>query len=212
MPYSFQSKACLENRTGSLLAAVYPGFASTCLALLILFSATAQATPPPQTVEEGFGVPTAVVEEVASEIDVKAAADAELTTAQKIKALLAETPDESDYQTTERCISRRQVKRYEVLDSSLMLVHGRRGKVWVNQFPRKCIGLRRNMTLVQEVRGSQVCANDSFYARQEWERLDGIGLRGTNLGSVHCVFAPFEIVSVEQAKIIKQAAKNGAFR
>lgn len=206
MPFSVQPKACLKQLASTLRAAFYPGFASA--SVLVLLSATAQATPPPETVEEAFGVPTAVAEEVV----VEAAADAELTTAQKISALLAEDAGETDYQTTERCISRRQVRHYEVLGSNLMLVHGRRGKVWINQFPRKCPGLRRDMTLVQEVRGSQVCANDTFYARQQWERLDGIGLRGANLGSVHCAFAPFELVSVEQAKMIKEAAKKGAFR
>lgn len=208
MPYSVQPKACLKQFASTLRAAFYPGFASALVMVLTLLSATAQATPPPETVEEAFGVPTAVAEEV----EVEAAADAELTTAQKISALLAEDTGDTDYQTTERCISRRQVTRYEVLDSNLMLVHGRRGKVWINQFQHKCVGLRRNMTLVQEVRGSQVCANDSFYARQHWERLDGIGRRGANLGSVHCSFAPFELVSVEQANIIKEAVKKGAFR
>lgn len=203
MSYSNQLNAWSKKLAGSPLAAFYPKFAGALA--LVLLSATAQATPPPETVEEGFGVPTAVTEKVALN-------DAELTTAQKIEALLAETPEEPDYQTTERCISRRQVTHYEVLDSSLMLVHGRRGKVWINQFPRKCVGLRRDMTFVQEVRGSQVCANDSFYARQQWEGLGGIGLRGANLGSVHCAFAPFERVTAQQAEMIKEAAKNGAFR
>ncbi len=206
MSYAVQPKARLKRLASSLRAALFPEFAGVLM--LVLLSATAQATPPPETVDEGFGVATAVGKEAV----VEAAADAELTTAEKIKALLAESPQGSDYQTTERCISRRQVKHFEVLDSNLMLVHGRRGKVWVNQFPRKCVGLRRDMTLVQEVRGSQVCANDSFYARQQWERLDGVGLRGSNLGSVHCVFAPFEAVTEQQAKMIKEAAKNGAFR
>lgn len=210
MSYSVQPKACLKQRAVTRLVGFHSGFAVAFA--IVLLSATAQATPPPETVEESFGVPSAVAEEPVVEVAVEVAAETELTTAQKIEALLAQTPDESDYQTTERCISRRQIKRFEVLDSNLMLVHGRKGKVWINQFPRKCVGLRRDMTLVQEVRGSQVCANDSFYARRQWERLDGIGLRGSNLGSVHCVFAPFEVVTEQQAEMIKEAAKNGAFR
>jgi hypothetical protein len=170
------------------------------LGLLGLQSSLAQATPPPETVAEGFGIPTAEIEGV------------EKTTAERITALLAETPDAQDYGTTERCLSRSQIKRYEVLGSNLMLIHGRRGKVWINQFPRKCMGLRRNMPLIMETRGSQVCANDQFYARQPWERMDDLGRRGTSLGSVSCMFSPFEAVSVEQAEMIKQAAKKGVFR
>lgn len=170
------------------------------LGLLGLQSCLAQATPPPETVAETFGVPTA------------AKAVAEKTTAEKISALLAETTDAQDYGTTERCLSRSQIKRYEILDSNLLLIHGRRGKVWLNQFPRKCVGLRRNMPVIMEVRGSQVCANDQFYARRQWERMDDIGRRGTSLGSVSCLFAPFEAVSLEQAEMIKHAAKKGAFR
>ena len=211
MPYSLQSKHCLNQhwelslmrRAIALPTACRARFVGICLALLVLLCPWAHASPPPETVAEGFGVPSAVAEE---------APDTKLTTAQKIEALLAETPDTHDYQTTQRCLSRSKIKRYEVLDSTLLLIHGRKDKVWINQFPRKCVGLRRNMPLILKVYGSQVCANDSFYARRSWERLDNIGARGANLGSVHCLFAPFEAVSVEQAELIKQAAKNGAFR
>lgn len=202
-------KQVVNKRVGLL-----PG---TCLALL--FSAAVQATPPPEAVAEGFGVPTAVATEPgttavdATAVDTTAVdATADMTTAEKIAALLAETPDELDYGTVERCLSRNKVKRYEVLDDNLLLVHGRKGNMWINQFERKCVGLRRNMALIMEIRGAQVCANDRFYARQSWERMDNIGRRGTSLGSVRCTFEPFESVSEEQVEMIKQAVKQGVFR
>lgn len=178
-------------------------------------SPSALASPPPASLEEGFGAASAVgaAEEAASETQSKEPpASAELTTAEKITALLALDSDEDMYGSADRCISRRQVERYQVLDSNLLLIHGRRGKNWVNQFPRKCIGLRRNMALIMEVRGAQVCANDIFYARQQWERMDNLGVRGTPLGSVSCVFSEFQQVSDEQVDMIREAAKNGAFR
>lgn len=188
----------------------------TWLAIWLAFLACAvQATPPPESVGEGFGAPTAVSASTstpAAEGTTATTQEAPLTTAQKIEALLAETPELEEYETGKRCLRRNQVRRFEVLDASLLLLHGRKGKFWISQFPRKCIGLRRNMPLVMEVRGSQLCSNDRFYGRQPWERFDGLGARSGNLGSVQCLFSTFEAVSQEQADMIREAAKNGAFR
>lgn len=92
------------------------------------------------------------------------------------------------------CINARAIRRIEILNNEILIVTGTHDHYWVNQLPRKCVGLRKNMILHIERFGSQICRNDAFEA---YERAD-IGPF-----TAHCRWGEFQPAVLEQIFMIK---------
>ena len=208
--------ATLAGKTGALL-----------LSLGLLLGGWAQATPPPDAIEEGFGVGSAATAKAAAKAkdaqppdageeapepaaagEEGAEADAsarDQANADVLEQLLAESPDERE--RGETCIARREVRRFEILSSELLLVHGSKNRRWINRFSHRCHGLRRHQALVIETRGvgARYCALDTVYGRDR-------GAFGGGFGSARCQFGYFQPVTLEQAELLKVAARNGSLR
>lgn len=115
-----------------------------------------------------------------------------------IEKILTEPLENDDYSESETCLATFQYDRVEVLDQQRVLFVGRGGKVWLNELRRVCPGLRRRHALRFDIRGSRVCALDSFRAVET--RLGGID----EVSGV-CVLGEFQLISEAQAEAIRAA-------
>ncbi len=104
-------------------------------------------------------------------------------------AALAETGEADD------CVYAREVKQFEILDNETLLLYGKLDKIWLNRLGNRCAGLRDNMAVYLERRGSQICANDRFSARRHGD----IG------PAARCRLGAFEPITKEQIPALKQA-------
>lgn len=115
-----------------------------------------------------------------------------------IEKILTEPLENDDYSESETCLATFQYDRVEVLDQQRVLFVGRGGKVWLNELRRVCPGLRRRHALRFDIRGSRICALDSFRAVET--RLGGID----EVSGV-CVLGEFQLISEAQAEAIRAA-------
>ncbi|MEM7079103.1 MAG: hypothetical protein AAF513_10790 [Pseudomonadota bacterium] len=99
-------------------------------------------------------------------------------------------------QEGQRCLALRQIKRFEIMNTELLLMHGRADKMWVSKMPKKCSALRKNMLVSLELFGSQICKNDRFKAQD----------RGFTSGFfTTCRLGSFEPVTTEQVVMLRQS-------
>lgn len=91
------------------------------------------------------------------------------TKARTIEQILSEPLDAEDYGETERCLS--QVRDIRVLDEQTLVFEGRHKKLWINQLPMRCPGLRRGSILqIRATSGFQrICKMDTFVASDWFE-------------------------------------------
>jgi hypothetical protein len=68
--------------------------------------------------------------------------------------------DEAEDQGVERCISLNRISRTEVLDDHNILFYMRGGKIYRNQLPHRCPGLRRQQPFMYRTSLSQLCDLD----------------------------------------------------
>lgn len=69
---------------------------------------------------------------------------------------------ESDYREQKKCLRIRDVDDVEVLDETLVLFHGRRGELWLNQLSSQCYGLEQDMILRFKAYAGTYCRLDPF--------------------------------------------------
>lgn len=79
-----------------------------------------------------------------------------------IDEILDKPLTESEYRKQSACISMRAVKDVEILDDTLVLFHGKRGELWLNQLSSQCYGLDQDVFLRFRVRAGRYCRLDSF--------------------------------------------------
>ncbi len=99
-----------------------------------------------------------------------------------------------------RCVNRRSGLRTEILDSGHLLIRTPvGGRVWLNRLSPGCIGLRNDMVLVIEGRGSSMCQLDTVYGQPR----GGIG--GMSTG--RCALGNFEPITPLHAKALEDSFK-----
>ena len=130
-----------------------------------------------------------------------AAEGAEQETVEDIEAILTQPLGQDEYVEAERCISRHQFHRVEIIDNEHVLFEGRRGKAWLNTLRRPCIGLRRHNIPQFEYRGgsTQLCSLDDFV---------GIDRNLSGFRSASCALGEFQPVTVEQVALIKATVES----
>lgn len=78
---------------------------------------------------------------------------------------------ESDYREQKKCLRIRDVDDVEVLDDTLVLFHGRRGELWLNQLSSQCYGLEEEMILRFKAYAGTYCRLDPFRGTPYFSRV-----------------------------------------
>ena len=95
-------------------------------------------------------------------------APAAVTAAEETEAIpsaeeiLANPLDDSAYVDDVRCLAVGRYRQVDILNDRALVFRGRGGRAWINLLPRPCPGLRRDMVLAIETRGSRICNRDQF--------------------------------------------------
>ena len=79
-----------------------------------------------------------------------------------LEEILTNPLAESDYREQKKCVRIRDVDDVEVLDETLVLFHGRRGELWLNQLTSQCYGLEQDMILRFRAHAGTYCRLDPF--------------------------------------------------
>ncbi|MCY3812621.1 MAG: hypothetical protein OXH15_12575 [Gammaproteobacteria bacterium] len=78
---------------------------------------------------------------------------------------------ESEYREQKKCVRIRDVDDVEVLDETLVLFHGRRGELWLNQLTSQCYGLEQEMILRFRAYAGTYCRLDPFRGVPYFSRI-----------------------------------------
>ena len=103
---------------------------------------------------------------------------------------------ETDYREQQKCVRVRTVDDVEVLDETLVLFHGRRGELWLNQLTSQCYGLEQDMILRFQVYAGNYCRLDAFR---------GIPRFSTIAVTADCRLGSFETVDLAQVDALRVA-------
>lgn len=76
--------------------------------------------------------------------------------------VLANPLDDAAYADNVRCLATGRYRQVDILNDRVLVFRGRGGRAWINLLPRRCPGLRRDMVLAIETRGSRICYRDQF--------------------------------------------------
>ena len=112
-----------------------------------------------------------------------------------VETILANPLGAEDYRRGQRCLSRGNYREIEVLDESNLLFVGRR-RTWLNRLRSRCPGLRQNMVIYLNQRGSRICQFDDFRARH---RI------GPGFPTPACVLGEFEAIDPAQVEGLRDA-------
>lgn len=118
----------------------------------------------------------------------------------EIDQILSQPLDEAEYGKPRRCLSTGLYTQVDIVDDQRLIFRGRGDKAWLNQLRTRCVGLRRNDTLLFELRDNRVCDLDSVSVVDRflfWRRT------GTR-----CALGKFEPISAEQAAQVKQVLRG----
>ena len=87
--------------------------------------------------------------------------------------------------TTVACVNQARLGGPEIVDNRTLLFHDGR-RIWRNDLPATCAGLRPTATLIVEIYGSQLCRDDHIQAREPGSIIPGPACR---LGK----FTPYDL-------------------
>ena len=88
-----------------------------------------------------------------------------------LEEILSDPLSESDYREQKNCLRIRDVDDVEVLDETLVLFHGRRGELWLNQLSSQCYGLEQEMILRFKTYAGTYCRLDPFRGMPYFSRV-----------------------------------------
>lgn len=88
-----------------------------------------------------------------------------------LEEILSNPLSESDYREQKKCLRIRDVDDVEVLDETLVLFHGRRGELWLNQLSSQCYGLEQEMVLRFKAYAGTYCRLDPFRGTPYFSRV-----------------------------------------
>lgn len=74
----------------------------------------------------------------------------------------------------ERCLNVQSIRRTEIIDDSTIAFHLRSRKIYVNQLPQTCPGLKRNDRFMYRVHTTQLCNSDTITVLEP--AIGGIGV------------------------------------
>ena len=103
-----------------------------------------------------------------------------------------------DYVDGQMCINPRDLDKIEVLDESLVLFHGRRGEIWLNQLSSQCLGLDSDMMLDIRSYGGNFCRLDRFRGTSRFDTFLGL--------TAECRLGTFERIEEPHAEALRTAA------
>ena len=88
-----------------------------------------------------------------------------------LEEILSNPLAESEYREQKKCVRIRDVDDVEVLDETLVLFHGRRGELWLNQLTSQCYGLEQDMILRFRAYAGTYCRLDPFRGVPYFSRI-----------------------------------------
>lgn len=88
-----------------------------------------------------------------------------------LEEILGNPLSESDYREQKKCVRIRDVDDVEVLDETLVVFHGRRGELWLNQLSSQCYGLEQEMILRFKTYAGTYCRLDPFRGMPYFSRV-----------------------------------------
>lgn len=133
------------------------------------------------------------------EVEVKVGEDREID--------IQVTPDDADglppvqyLSEPKDCVNLRDIDRTRIVNNQQILFYLRRNRVYLNQLPHKCGGLRRNDTLSYKTSLNRLCRLDSITVLNQ----SGFGFtRGPT-----CGLGYFQEIDEATADFLKEAAKR----
>ena len=128
------------------------------------------------------------------------AQDSESETTLSVEEILNRDPELSDYVDEERCISSHRIRRMDVLDDKHIALQVSRDDYYLIQFKNRCLGLSPGKTVMQETRGTRLCAHDAIRAMDQW----GFGRMRPG---PRCYIPGFQSITKEQLLHIKDTLK-----
>lgn len=127
-----------------------------------------------------------------------------------VAAILRGELTDDDYQESQLCIAPRDLDTIEVLGEQLVLFHGRRGEIWLNQLDSRCLGLEPEMLLDLRSYGGNFCRLDRFRATPRYNAFLYV--------TAECRLGRFETITEPHAEALRAAvaerrqANDGAAR
>ena len=134
-------------------------------------------------------------------VDTEAAAVDELSPEMEMSlAELLASPDEALQPEGRRCLPSLTQYNVSILDEGHLLVRGRGDSTWLNRLRGRCVGMRPDMILITERRGSsRQCEMDTVYAASR------SSFRAAGNESARCRLGKFEPITPEHAGVLKVA-------
>ena len=132
------------------------------------------------------------------------AAPAVVTTAEETdtipsaEEILANPLDDSAYVDDVRCLAVGRYRQVDILNDRVLVFRGRGGRAWINLLRRPCPGLRRDMVLAIETRGSRICSRDQFR---------GMPRLGPEAATGFCSLGTFRPVEADNLDAIRGALR-----
>ena len=114
-----------------------------------------------------------------------------------VAAILANPLTEDDYRETRNCLRIRDIDDVEILDDNVVVFHGRRRELWLNQLSSQCLGLEPDMVVNLHSFGGTICRLDRFRGRQRFQPLVAI--------TAECRLGTFETIDELQAEALRAA-------
>ena len=114
-----------------------------------------------------------------------------------VAAILRGELTEDDYQESQLCIAPRDLDTIEVLGERLVLFHGRRGEIWLNQLDSRCLGLEPEMLLDLRSYGGNFCRLDRFRATPRYNAFLYV--------TAECRLGRFETITEPHAEALRAA-------
>ena len=112
--------------------------------------------------------------------------------------ILANPLDDSAYVDDVRCLAVGRYRQVDILNDRALVFRGRGGRAWINLLPRRCPGLRRDMVLAIETRGSRICSRDQFR---------GMPRIGPEAATGFCSLGTFRPVEADNLDAIRDALR-----
>jgi len=130
-----------------------------------------------------------------------AEASAPPSRAETVEEILRADPDQSDYDTAEKCIRSQRIVRTRVLSNRHILFELPRDERWLVTLPMPCPELRPGAKLAFERSGPRLCEFDDVRVLIE------TGLDTARLGPT-CRLSTFESVTPEQVDALRHALRQ----
>ena len=113
-------------------------------------------------------------------------------------AILSGELTAEDYAEDQLCVHPRDLDSIEVLNDRLVLFHGRRGEVWLNQLASQCLGLEPDMVLDLRSYGGSFCRLDRFRGTPRFDAALHL--------TAECRLGAFETIAEPHAEALRTAA------